>query len=184
MVRRSAPASSMRAEESHLSSPCSTTEAKACPRAVPYGATAQNLKRLVRFLATMPPAKDKLRNQIRSRSLRLLEAVHYQSRTFSRRRTLFQQLQLGGHLLRIIALSKRTFERLHSRPTRVPASSVTLKTTSGWPVFLTEVARPLPDDDKWLVECTGPVATFCQPSSSSVDATSPASSEAAVTVIP
>ena len=28
-------------------------------------ATAQNLKRLVRFLATMPPTKDKLRNQIR-----------------------------------------------------------------------------------------------------------------------
>jgi hypothetical protein len=28
-------------------------------------ATAQNLKRLVRFLATIPPAKEKLRNRIR-----------------------------------------------------------------------------------------------------------------------
>ena len=46
-------------------------------------AIAQNLKRLVRFLATMPPAKDKLRNQIRVEISSAVRTVPYQDRTSS-----------------------------------------------------------------------------------------------------
>ncbi len=60
-------------------------------------ATAQNLKRLVRFLATMPPAKDKLRNQNRVEISSAARNRSVSGPHFLRRRTLFQQLQTSGH---------------------------------------------------------------------------------------
>jgi len=61
-------------------------------------ATAQNLKRLVRFLATTPPAKNKLRNQVRVEISLHHRAVRNRNRT-SRRTEFFNSYKISGHLM-------------------------------------------------------------------------------------
>lgn len=83
-------------------------------------ATAQNLKRLVRFLAKRPPAKDKLRNHIRVEISSIVRIVQARNRT-SQARRVFQQLQINGHLIRIIAQVKRGASHAYATTTVVTA---------------------------------------------------------------
>jgi hypothetical protein len=60
-------------------------------------ATAQNLKRLVRFLATMPPAKVELRNQISVEISWAARTVPYRDRTSSVNAHFFNSYKISGH---------------------------------------------------------------------------------------
>jgi len=64
-------------------------------------ATAQNLKRLVRYLASMPPVKKQLRNlKSNSKSLRPFEPCRI-GIALRRRRPFFNSYFFGGHLLSV-----------------------------------------------------------------------------------
>jgi len=117
-------------------------------------ATAQNLKRLVRFLASMPPAKDQLRNKSASRSLRPVERCRIRIAP-PRRRRLFQQLLLKwtpvGHSLPV------KMETPNAYPKQIRALKLEFGGRSGYGFSSHQRVEPFPGTSRQNQGCSSNV---------------------------